>query len=788
MPLIFILIVLVLFFAETFFLGWGFVGADYGMQHLPWSFHLWKILQNGSLPLWTPLIHTGFPLFAEGQVGALYPLRLLLFFISPFKLAYLAEPVIHFFLGWIFTGLFLKKIGLRRMAALLGGMLFVFGSAYAGCLTNTVSVRVVIWLPLSLYLAESLVVSRQKGMWREPLLVVCALAAVFFCQWTGGFVQYAVYSQVMFIWYLLARVLWSRWQSALGSKTAIQVCFLGGLALSVGLALSAPQFLSTLELAGFSQRGQGDLKFALIGSWIPTGFLSLLLPSISLIATPFLLYIGLCPLALAVTGTRRRIPFFSIFFLLSALLCVGAALGEFNPLYVWALKLTGFYGFRLPAKWLVFAAFWLSALAAIGFDTVFQENRLDEKRKQISPFFWVSGLVPGLTLLAWFVSRQSEFLRRTARWYLERFIYDHPYHPHSVSVYLEKVESLLNQVAVAANPFENHWLLISLLVALALSVLAYGWRKSFFSGRVFQWILLFLVVIDLYAFSFYGTGFRGNLAPMPPILKTANLPSEFKFLEKVKGRLFSYAETMETYQEVYPPDMNMLHGVAAVGAYSPLVTQRFIEYMGKLGGVDDSLEMRVGDLKALKTGMSRLNALNATHLYSARPLSIEGLQLEHESEGHYFYRNLNVLPRLYPVFRAHYFSDEKRMLEYLQSSSFRPAQEVLLFGKERPFRRKGKGEVSNVELRDREIRATVTMEEEGFLIISDLYYPGWVAQVNGKRAPILRANYIMRGIRLSPGRHDIHLTFEPEVIRKGVKIASAGGVILLMLILLAFLI
>ena len=49
----------------------------------------------------------------------------------------------------------------------------------------------------------------------------------------------------------------------------------------------------------------------------------------------------------------------------------------------------------------------------------------------------------------------------------------------------------------------------------------------------------------------------------------------------------------------------------------------------------------------------------------------------------------------------------------------------------------------------------------GYLVLADSWYPGWVASVDGRLAPILRADYIFRAVPLSPGEHTVSFEFHP---------------------------
>jgi hypothetical protein len=55
----------------------------------------------------------------------------------------------------------------------------------------------------------------------------------------------------------------------------------------------------------------------------------------------------------------------------------------------------------------------------------------------------------------------------------------------------------------------------------------------------------------------------------------------------------------------------------------------------------------------------------------------------------------------------------------------------------------------------------VQSDQPGIVIAHEVYYPGWVAEVDGKPAPILRANVLFRGVEVAEGHHIIVLRFEP---------------------------
>ena len=69
----------------------------------------------------------------------------------------------------------------------------------------------------------------------------------------------------------------------------------------------------------------------------------------------------------------------------------------------------------------------------------------------------------------------------------------------------------------------------------------------------------------------------------------------------------------------------------------------------------------------------------------------------------------------------------------------------------------------------------------GLAIFSEVYYPGWEAQVDGQPIDVIRANYILRGAELPAGKHNLVFTFKPAAYEKGSMIAIICSSLLLFL-------
>lgn len=66
----------------------------------------------------------------------------------------------------------------------------------------------------------------------------------------------------------------------------------------------------------------------------------------------------------------------------------------------------------------------------------------------------------------------------------------------------------------------------------------------------------------------------------------------------------------------------------------------------------------------------------------------------------------------------------------------------------------------------------------GLLILADLFYPGWRAELDGQPVEILRVNYVLRGIALPPGEHRVVFRFAPTSLYTGLGMTLAGLVVL----------
>ncbi|MBX9687736.1 MAG: YfhO family protein, partial [Candidatus Obscuribacterales bacterium] len=63
------------------------------------------------------------------------------------------------------------------------------------------------------------------------------------------------------------------------------------------------------------------------------------------------------------------------------------------------------------------------------------------------------------------------------------------------------------------------------------------------------------------------------------------------------------------------------------------------------------------------------------------------------------------------------------------------------------------------------IKIICDKKSEGYLVLTDVYYPGWQVYVDGEKAEIERANFAFRAVKLSAGKHELRFEYEPLSFR-----------------------
>ena len=88
--------------------------------------------------------------------------------------------------------------------------------------------------------------------------------------------------------------------------------------------------------------------------------------------------------------------------------------------------------------------------------------------------------------------------------------------------------------------------------------------------------------------------------------------------------------------------------------------------------------------------------------------------------------------------------------------------------------------------RNDEVAYTSNATAPGFAVFSEIFYSkGWKAYIDGKEAPILRTNYVLRGLSIPAGQHQIKFEFKPASYYTGNTISTIASILVFIYLALA---
>ena len=195
-------------------------------------------------------------------------------------------------------------------------------------------------------------------------------------------------------------------------------------------------------------------------------------------------------------------------------------------------------------------------------------------------------------------------------------------------------------------------------------------------------------------------------------------------------------------------------------------------------------------------GPRRLTTLSVTGIAPAGEFVLRGLslvdtrttttrQLTLSGDGHYrlvhsgdvkIYENLDVLPRAFVVHRAEVIPDDEQAIARMRDPAFDPAGAAILADGQ-PLTGAGVATTQVVAYAPEQVVVDVTTDAPGYLMLTDTFYPGWEAAVDGRPTPILRADVLFRAVRLEPGTHRVEFRYRPASLRWGTWISVVAALL-----------
>lgn len=764
---------LIFYYPNLFLAKAGAIAGDHWVQHYPWAHFMADSIRSGSLPFWTPDILCGFPLAAESQIGLYYLPNVLLYLSIPFTWAYSYSTLLHFLISGAGTYLYCRQIKMNAFGAFLAAFVFLFGTAYGGAYYNITSLKTISWLPWALLLSERIFAS-VKWRWGILLALVIGMSMV------AGYLQVAALTWLFFLVAVGIRFLLFWGES---NKPELLKGVAIHAASGIGaLLITLPQLLLTYDLALRSNRINPEEAFAYIGSLSPFALITLLNPSPQMLFRGNSLFIGtLCVFFLLAAifykkGSEKKYVFL---WLSLSLLALFLALGRWSPLYVAIIKITNFYSFRVPAKFLVFICFGLSILSGYGAGALWNRAqnaeglKLAKKSARWSAgIFIFYGTAAAMVFLAFTLGRER--LYSIGKQLVETFIYGKAGHPHSYEHYLEKLDGYLDAVLTLYDPtlWKNIWPLMMVLSCFGLMILLLR-AKQF--GRKWLVLCMGLIWIDLYSVSFLDIkrdfGRYDEFMQMPEAVQTLLAEKEKGFVNRLYTRKQSAQETLP-----FEASTNMLYDIETIGGYSPLVPGRLHELIGPFGGVDDSNVQHYPEESFILERMPVLHSLGVSHILSSSP--IQNWQLETlltQEDGLSLYRVVGDHQKAYFLREYKVSEDWESLKETYLSPGFDPRLMLLLEKSEYEKLKNFSGkklehmpyDIQQLASRSGKETWMVNSEGPGFFVVQNAYDSGWSATLNGTEATIVKAFGVFQAVFIpEAGKYEVLFEYQPALLRQ----------------------
>ena len=590
-----------------------FYGRDTTTFYYPLTLWAADELKAGRLPLWTPLIFGGYPIFADGEIGLLSPFQALLLTLLEMPLAYSAMRALDYVIATLGLYLYARTLGANGLGATIGALAFAYGSFMVGHLQHDNILRSSIWLPWLLLAAERAL--RSTGPGRLGWVGVAALALAF--EGVGVHVQPVLMSLLVFGLVLLFGPFGRTSIPTIQSPGVSGAAALGQLVYDLKLLLArrrlvgspldwfVGRFLLGLAVVGLGlgmaaaqlvplyQLGLRSLRPALVTYDYATSF-AVTPPQLLTLVFPAMfnfdaerhwalwaphestLYVGVAPLLLAVLALvfvrGRAVTFFGIVTLVSLILVFGDYLPIKSYTVVW--NMPGFAYLRAPARFSLLLTLALAVLAALGTTWLVLRARYRGISRPLAAVLSAMLLFPlvlGLTLGA-------------VRWWL-RFDPARAVDLFGLLLQTSKENGQLgpwhvyyglSEMSRPDNPRTALGLALLVLVPLLLRL----WLARPRFEVVWGALLLLLTATDLWIFStsFYLQAYANELIPATPaVTYLMEQPKPFRtFVEPALNQRFGANQLVGA-------------GIETVNGYSSLEPPRFADYWWSVVNQDNFL-------------------------------------------------------------------------------------------------------------------------------------------------------------------------------------------------------
>jgi hypothetical protein len=758
----------------------SFPPGDFSRQF--WAFATFEVreLSAGQMPLWNPYTYAGAPFWADIQSAVLYPISLLTLLLSgPWGFSLFAlelEAVAHFWLAGIFTYLLVRRLTCHRRAALFAAITFTFGGYLTGYPSQQLAVlETVVWLPLLLYFTDRALMDRSSDTpyLRPSLSNTLAAGLLWGVILLAGHPQSAMFVFYTFILYAMFLILAHRRQRGSPStshpayqlptpysspKGTYGLLLTPALVILLGLGFTAIAWLPGLEYMRLSVRAAG-LYDKMAGGFPIYDLIQMLLPGSVSFYSP--LYVGVLPLLLAVwvalSLRQRETTFWGVLAAGALLLSLGGETFLYTPFY---LLVPGFSIFRDQERAAFIVSFALAVLAGYGFKYQISSQRTPNSKLQTVVRWLLIGAVGlvilffyGLNNAGWQNDSPFYLLLSRSVWLtiLLALIW-------GVTKLRERRSEIRDSGSGTSSKGSRSGDRIHSTTPNSSPKGTYGLHPTPYSLLPSSHSLLTITYLLLVTFDLFSVNWKTNLYPSLPEAQTA-VPATVQAIQQDASpndtfRVYNEYRIYENYGVPYTLE-------DAWGA-SPLRLARY-------DTLYHSLRMeRLWELLNVKYVITWRRELYApSEIIYQEPAN---------DDVTYVHRLSHVTPRAWLVYQVEEAGDDAA-LSRLDAFDFDPSQVALVppdtsisVGGHPP-----EDELSQIQVVHRtpgSMSLNVSAPADSLLMLSEIYYPGWRAAVDGQIVPIVRADYILRGVPIAAGEHYVEVFYQPVTLIWGAVISG----------------
>lgn len=709
------------------------VGDDIFRQTFPFKTLAADMYKKIQLPLWNPYNGAGMPFLATANIGLLDPFNIL-YLLFPYDLAWSFYLIMQAFLIASFTYMYSRKIGLNIIPSLFASISFLFSGFVITKLFLGIFGLAIALLPLLLYLIESYIQnSRNKCILFFPIAILLIILSTL--------PQISLYILLFTIFYFFIRRNWGEREKNLSSS----VYFF--LLICVGIGVSAIQIVPTIELFLESNINKTSSLFIFKSFLLPVSqYITLFIPNFYGNPSTYNYWgyadyvetdaaFGLIPMFFTfiavVLWKKNKYKPIIIFFSLVILITLGTTIDWFFSKILFSLPIP-IFSTSIPSRILIITMFCLSILAGIGVDQWKNIEKSLAYRSLFSFFLLVCGIFGiVIAIYAGFIPCDNRIIKECNR-------------------------TPLRNTFITALPF-----------FLLLFFLLYERSTKKNINNIISVVSIFLVL----TIGLYNANKFLPFSPRSTILPKNSLLTAIKTNAKSQ-RVFGINEAniktdFATYFRYYDPQY-----------YHPLYIKRYGELigyasLGKIPSVLPRSDVEISSNDSLGERQKRLlSLLNVKFLiYKKGNMSLDNIVWQNSNWA--LVKNDSSLPKVYFVDNIDVISSKEQILERLFSSSFNPSTAAIVEEKihATEFPKNGEKQAVIERYEENNIQIKTRLTNNSFLVVSDNYYPGWKATIDGKETRILRTNYSFRGIIVPAGIHRIDLFYQPNSFFIGVVIS-----------------